>query len=507
MFDDDFNPVSKADDAPPEVWAEFEATLDEYIQEWSKQVTEFAKEYDKETSKGVGPTTSSVHVPAPPLDDEDFNKKEKKVKKLDDSFDDQADNSPLEKSFENYVPPQEVQRNATKAVQAQVADGSVSKGDEGIMSLAAALANGEPMDVEQLQTINDYLVDHSEAANRTEWPDHGAEWQEWFGMGGRAGLTWTRKCLRSVEKYNTCHARNSGKFCSGSKMVVADIRGHGGITYNVVRGSSPKNGMLVSPYPTREHIISGRACNAKDVKNYIKANRDLLTKPGHYLGGWYDPATKRTYLDVSVRTTDRAKADKIARQAHQEAFFDLGSMKTIVVHARVVEKGEQVAKTKLVVARIPDDEADFDAFAEEFAAALQPEDNTIEKVFTGEISKIDKDKHEVFGWASIVEEDGKPLTDRQGDIMTPADLEKMAYSYVLDCRVGGEMHVKKGIGKLIESTVFTEEKQKSLGIDLGFVGWWVGFHVDDADVWEKVKDGTYKAFSIHGKGIREKINQ
>ena len=30
----------------------------------------------------------------------------------------------------------------------------------------------------------------------------------------------------------------------------------------------------------------------------------------------------------------------------------------------------------------------------------------------------------------------------------------------------------------------------------------VGFRVSDPDVWEKVKDGTYKMFSIEGTGER-----
>lgn len=34
------------------------------------------------------------------------------------------------------------------------------------------------------------------------------------------------------------------------------------------------------------------------------------------------------------------------------------------------------------------------------------------------------------------------------------------------------------------------------------VGWWIGFQVTDADVWEKVKDGTYSMFSIEGKAER-----
>jgi len=56
----------------------------------------------------------------------------------------------------------------------------------------------------------------------------------------------------------------------------------------------------------------------------------------------------------------------------------------------------------------------------------------------------------------------------------------------------------------VESCVFTEEKQKAMGLLPGAlpVGWWIGFHVDDDEAWEKIKNGTYKMFSIEGKAVR-----
>ena len=54
----------------------------------------------------------------------------------------------------------------------------------------------------------------------------------------------------------------------------------------------------------------------------------------------------------------------------------------------------------------------------------------------------------------------------------------------------------------------TEEKMAAMGIPEGTlpVGWWIGFQVTDADVWEKVKDGTYSMFSIEGKAERVEVN-
>lgn len=126
-----------------------------------------------------------------------------------------------------------------------------------------------------------------------------------------------------------------------------------------------------------------------------------------------------------------------------------------------------------------------------------------------EIRKLDEEQRLVFGWLSVaVDKDGNSVVDSQDDVIEPAELEKAAYDFVLNARGAGEMHEKlDGIGKLVESVVFTKEKRAALGIPDGVVpdGWLVGFKIDDGDVWAKVKDGTYRAFSIGGRGVREAV--
>lgn len=122
-----------------------------------------------------------------------------------------------------------------------------------------------------------------------------------------------------------------------------------------------------------------------------------------------------------------------------------------------------------------------------------------------QISKSDDEKQYAFGWASVsVDENGEQVVDWQKDLIDPEDLEAAAYQYVELYRDGGEMHERGGVAVLIESVVFTPEKLKSMGLDENIlpVGWWIGFHVTDPGVWEKVKDGTYSMFSIEGKAVR-----
>jgi hypothetical protein len=143
----------------------------------------------------------------------------------------------------------------------------------------------------------------------------------------------------------------------------------------------------------------------------------------------------------------------------------------------------------------------------------------------GAIVKADEDKKQVFGWASIISINGKTLTDTQGDRILADTLEAASYDYVLDARKGGEMHktnkTAKGesevrqVAKMIESCVFTKDKQKAMQdsltdqgihatVDLGCIAWWIGFQITDPDVWKDVKSGKLRAFSIGGKGKRLK---
>jgi hypothetical protein len=127
----------------------------------------------------------------------------------------------------------------------------------------------------------------------------------------------------------------------------------------------------------------------------------------------------------------------------------------------------------------------------------------------GEISKVDSDKRQVFGWASIVEMNGEPVVDLQGDYIAIDEVEKSAYEYVHKSRKGGDMHLRNEFGEpkvgshMIESFVVTEDKKEALGLPPETpTGWWVGYQVNDDELWGKVKSGERTGFSIHGRGIR-----
>lgn len=129
----------------------------------------------------------------------------------------------------------------------------------------------------------------------------------------------------------------------------------------------------------------------------------------------------------------------------------------------------------------------------------------------GEISKMNVEKKQVFGWASVIEINGEPVIDLQGDVMTIDTIEKAAYDYVHKSRKGGNQHQRAGeeplhVSDMIESFVLTPEKKDQMGLpDTVPTGWWVGFKINDDKTWEAYKNGDLKDFSIHGSGTRKAL--
>lgn len=125
------------------------------------------------------------------------------------------------------------------------------------------------------------------------------------------------------------------------------------------------------------------------------------------------------------------------------------------------------------------------------------------------IAKVDDVHQNVFGWASVVTKaDGTVVTDHQGDIIDPADLETAAYRFMAESRASGIDHDGAAPdGEVIESMVMTTEKAQAMGIPDGTVpvGWWLGVHIPDADAFAKARSGERAFFSIEGSAIREPV--
>jgi hypothetical protein len=121
------------------------------------------------------------------------------------------------------------------------------------------------------------------------------------------------------------------------------------------------------------------------------------------------------------------------------------------------------------------------------------------------IAKVDEARRMVFGWANVsMTASGAEVIDAHADSIEPADLEAAAYDHVLNFRQAGEMHKGEALGRLVESFFVNPDKLQAMGLpaDALPTGWWCGYKIDDPDVFAKVLDGTYRAFSIQGRAER-----
>ena len=122
-----------------------------------------------------------------------------------------------------------------------------------------------------------------------------------------------------------------------------------------------------------------------------------------------------------------------------------------------------------------------------------------------DVTKSKDDEGLVSGWANVaVNADGSIPLDWQGDVIRPEVLEKAAICFMMDYRGSGVMHEGSEQGVVVESIVLTKEKQAILGIPEGYVpeGWFITVKVTNPEVFEAVKAGKYRMFSIQGKAKR-----
>lgn len=137
------------------------------------------------------------------------------------------------------------------------------------------------------------------------------------------------------------------------------------------------------------------------------------------------------------------------------------------------------------------------------------DDDTVDLMASGVIQKSDDEQQIVFGWAYVThDKDGTVNIDKSGDFVDAIEeIEKSAYDFVLNSRASDADHTNVKGGTLVESIVFTPEKIEKMGLPEGAIplGWWLGFKIEDDTTWQRVKKGELTSFSVHGSGVRSKV--
>lgn len=90
-------------------------------------------------------------------------------------------------------------------------------------------------------------------------------------------------------------------------------------------GTTPTRGYMVA-VAGRTQEISGEAMksNTKAIlEGYAQKNADLLRAPNAHIGGWTDPATGRTHLDVANNIPRQRDAMKLGKAQNQIGIHDV----------------------------------------------------------------------------------------------------------------------------------------------------------------------------------------
>ena len=113
---------------------------------------------------------------------------------------------------------------------------------------------------------------------------------------------------------------------------VASVVENGGATFNLVTGTSPTTGFVVSERgfelklelfgneAVREILINGI------VKDFVKENGMELNNPENFLGGWIDDG--ELFLDISRVYDNEHDALRIAVENGQRAYYHIDNDKT-----------------------------------------------------------------------------------------------------------------------------------------------------------------------------------
>jgi len=123
--------------------------------------------------------------------------------------------------------------------------------------------------------------------------------------------------------------------------------------------------------------------------------------------------------------------------------------------------------------------------------------STVQKIYEVPISKLDEEKHIVYG--VVLEPESE---DTQGDVISAEEIEKTAHLFMMRARRIGLSHRRRIEAFPVESFLapvnFSFENQP---VKKG--SWVLGVKIFDEQIWQDVKAGFLGAFSVGGFGTRE----
>ena len=104
----------------------------------------------------------------------------------------------------------------------------------------------------------------------------------------------------------------------------------GGFTVNPLTNAEPSRGFALATYPDEVWVGNAATTSANDVQAFVDHRiRLFVNDPNAHLGGWHDPDTGKSYLDMSEVLTSKSQAMAQAAATGELAIFDLSTFTSI----------------------------------------------------------------------------------------------------------------------------------------------------------------------------------
>lgn len=158
----------------------------------------------------------------------------------------------------------------------------------------------------------------------------------------------TYRALGGVGSGNFGHEGRPGEIggsTATSGILDAIQKADGGFTYNPLTGHSPTSGYALSLHKDRERVLN--EMSLVHLAQYAKDNNDLLSAADNYLGGWHNPEDGKFYLDVSTVVKNPSDAERLGREHHQLAYFDLSKGQSVPIEHHHVKAASTFYRGRL----------------------------------------------------------------------------------------------------------------------------------------------------------------
>lgn len=118
----------------------------------------------------------------------------------------------------------------------------------------------------------------------------------------------------------------SGFVTQKQARMLANLGRGGGFTWNDEGRELATTGKAVSPYKDKETVFEPDEFTAQAIREFAKKHKDALTGEQAMIGAWVEDG--KVWLDVSIVVDTNERAEQIAAQADQLAYFDLETFET-----------------------------------------------------------------------------------------------------------------------------------------------------------------------------------